>query len=592
MNFNRDKYRKKIKRQAGGGVTAYAAGAPVERSKAYVPNIKPLQAVDTSFKGAGVLGDDTIPEFEGLPSDVEYANELYRRKQQLRSQLTEFDITTQSPLFQEYVQQQSLLNSGELQNKLNHNTERYKNAETTVEKHKASDAFVTNADGSLWALTENGPQVISASEYAKNPQSYKLLTTTDALRIRAENKNVALKNKWFDAVETTYGIPHIAEYMDMKLNNLGKKEWDVTGEGVEMIQTMAGDIPGIVKTVRGGSENGAQIEAAASTMWDLLTDSMKGQLMAKIARDYPEITEQRDLMVAAAALVSKNYSRAFSKSSKSVDSSRTNLSFFDPATGGVKRDDKIDIWRATALAGSAEKRPITTGKGNAFTYSLYTKQVPAKNAAVGERLMDKDSPYSRLDISKSIDLQTGKPVSGENLQSAVVAGSPYLTVVHADSDGKANIESIAQVNQLIERENKKRDTPMSLEEINTLAKQYLGDNTRFAIITPVYALEGHDEGTVEGRQYLNQNSNEFKIFKAKTKDLGVEYQDSAWESFWNIDERVYKTEIITTITPGNEEMTLQALDDKEFNVPRQANDLRTMTGNTSETTNFISFDDL
>lgn len=583
MKFDRKifkQYHKIRTLQGGGGITAYAYGAPAPRSQVQPVSIIDLPQVQTGIQmpGGGVDGSGKKPKFEGLPSDVEYATRMYQQKEQLRASLTEEDILTNSAKFKQYRQMEQDMSSGELENELKHNKERYTATQKTISDNSAKDAFVTSADGKiLVADRETGEMAeITPGQYAQNRQKFRPMRVVDMMRARAKDMKTALNNRFMDNAESTYGLPYISKYLDNKISNIGDESSKKTRKVLDSVSRFGGDYKGLIKQMKAGGNNAQQIQAAIETTWSLLSDSMRAQVMTQVLRDNPNLNSDQELRVAAFTLVARNYDRARKSNFESSYEENIPAGEYSGGGSGGGGTDKMGAYQSTALFGTGDFKNIAPG-GSGIKYNLYGKDVPTTER--GKMLTDTN--LSRLNLERA-RFQSGADVDAGEISTYQVTGTPRITMVPVDKENKPDLNRISKLNSTIQEANEHRrreNRPaLSVEEIRKYADQiYPEGELQMAVAYEVIGKQKQNSDEVPGRNYLSEDDSDYEGYVKTLADKGITIDEDDWTpNFLGLDDidRVYKDVMYATIPKGSEDLYLRSLDEKDFRTPNAVVDVR------------------
>lgn len=585
MEFDKNlfkQYRKIRRLQGGGGINAYAYGAPASRAQVQPLALIDLPQVQTGMQmpgGGGAEGGEggKIPKFEGLPSDVAFATRKYQQKEQLRASLTEEDMLTNSAKFRKYRQMEQDINSGELENELKHNQERFEDVEAQVAKNSASDAFVTTAEGRLVATDmETGKTLeITPEEYVQGKGKFRAMRTVDIMRQRAKNINTALNNRLLDNAESTYGLPYISEYLDSKISNLG----DTSSKGAKKVlgevSRMGTTYKGLIKEMGGSSNNAMQIKSAVETTWSMLTDSMRAQLMAQSIRDNPEINSTKELMVAAFTTVAKNFNRAASSSSESSYEENIPASEYAGRGSGSDKTGKMGPLQTSVLTGTGYFKNVAP-EGSSVSVNMYTQPTPLNES--GSFIKDKNTVLGKVGLENGVFLSTGESTNTDEQNTYMVDGTADIVMMPV-KDGKPNLQMVDTLSKAINQENERRrkneKKPMTLPEVKGFAGQFYGmDDVQMGVSYGVIGKEATNEEK-DNREYLNESSADYSIFKKRLNDQGVEvsgdipFIPSGFGLLDNVD-KVFKDKVFVPIAKDNEDLILREMDGNQYDVNETA----------------------
>jgi len=519
MQFDIDKYRKIKKLQGGGTVTTTVFGdAPAPNT--YVPF--QVSKLTPSENASGVASlpsakPDNFKGFEGLPSDVGYAYNLLNQAETLKSQLTEVDILSNSPKFAKYQETIKRIYDGELQNKITHSKEQFKNAEGLAKDNKAMNAYVVDAIGYVFVTERDTGKMtkVKPEDLIKNPKKYIAITVPEALKFRAENKSGAFDNALIGDIETSYGIEKISDYLDVKLSDLGSNDWKNATKGLAEIKRFGEDYRGIVGEMKSGGSNATQLNYAIQTTLKLLPDNMKSQLKLQVMKTDSSIKDVETLNAAMVSLIVGNMSRALKSSKGESYTEDISVSEYGTGSGGAGKTVDLGLHQFTYEAGLAERFNLAP-KGSDVTIQTYGKNV--ENAYVDRFITDKDNQLKIAgDWTKAVDFN-GNPITKEEFNTLKSSGSLHQIVLPINKDGKYDATLITKLDKVVKEEGEKRGKPLTNQDIVTIAEKQ-GIRT-----SPFYAIEvtGLHKGgkEKEGRQYLDTDSDTAIAYKNQLEKAG------------------------------------------------------------------------
>lgn len=188
------------------------------------------QAASTSSSGSSGDKEEQLIQKEivsvlkenGLPNDVDFflgkANSFLSKSQGIGSLLGSGSSSS--------YDMSDLIQLRSLANRVRHNNALYTEATDRIKAESSGSEVAVTNDGKLYAVTENGLKTITADQYSKSPENYRLLSNTDLVHMRAESPTLSYNGSILSDLANSVGMKSIVDYVKNTIGAFGTSKAD------------------------------------------------------------------------------------------------------------------------------------------------------------------------------------------------------------------------------------------------------------------------------------------------------------------------------------------------------------------------------
>lgn len=317
----------KIKKYQSGGIyyTPYMRETAGNTASPAVSSQQPSENKEDQLIQKEIVN---VLKENGLPNDVDYFLSMANRFLQKSKNFSQLFSTGQTSSYD----MSDLIRIQSLANRIRHNNELYTNAVTQVKNEKAGSEVALSNDGQMYAATEDGIKIISASTYYENPEKYQLLTNSQLINLRAEQPELAYNGTILNDLTNAVGMESIVNYVKStigafgteqsqnKLDRYTVKYKNKIEQGFEQLLGLGPEgyykVSQDEKTSNQGYSDSESLQLAVNYLYKTLPQNMRNVLKANAAAEGLDPNNIKDVqrLLTIAVVEHTSHSRSFSQS--------------------------------------------------------------------------------------------------------------------------------------------------------------------------------------------------------------------------------------------------------------------------------------